>query len=413
MLETGAAPSTSAPWTLPDSGRLVHIGPPKTGSTAIQGAMFAARDALHNQGVHYVGNQPHSDDAIRAVMGRPSFRYRGQVPPARLWADILDEVRTAREPRVVLSSEFLAGADASTARRISTEFDARRTYALAMLRPLATLLPSQWQQNVRRGSREALEPWLRRVLGIEGTPEALFWRDHRTDRTLSHWVEAVGADHVVAVVLDDEDRLGLFRWFEHGLRLRDGTLQPQDDVANRSLTLTEAEAVRALNGAFEDAGIDWTTHARLVHMGAAVQLWRRPTDPADPRIELPQWALDRALELDAEMLAAIRGSGVHLDGDPGTLLRPRESRLPGDRQPQVAIPPDMAAAMAIGLLYGTGLVRDPDVPVKPRAWLNPPALVPFSARQLAVAILGRAVHPLAVHGRRLSSRVRARLPARG
>ena len=45
------------PLLLPEGCRLIHIGPHKTGTTALQWAMHVARDSLHEQGVHYAGDR--------------------------------------------------------------------------------------------------------------------------------------------------------------------------------------------------------------------------------------------------------------------------------------------------------------------------------------------------------------------
>ena len=97
---------------VPDGTRLVHIGPPKTGTTALQGAFHAARAAAEAQGVHYAGRNRHSMSAVQAVLGRQSFYSTEGPPPIRHWRKLVDEIRAADAKRVVMSSEFFADANA-------------------------------------------------------------------------------------------------------------------------------------------------------------------------------------------------------------------------------------------------------------------------------------------------------------
>jgi hypothetical protein len=47
--------SPNAGASLPEGARLVHVGPHKTGTTAVQNALWNARPQLLEQGVRHVG----------------------------------------------------------------------------------------------------------------------------------------------------------------------------------------------------------------------------------------------------------------------------------------------------------------------------------------------------------------------
>ena len=66
---------------LPEGSRLVHIGPHKTGTTALQAAFHLARDRVEEQGIHYAsyGRQPVT--AVLAGIGRGGARSAGRKPP--------------------------------------------------------------------------------------------------------------------------------------------------------------------------------------------------------------------------------------------------------------------------------------------------------------------------------------------
>ncbi len=121
------------------------------------------------------------------------------------------------------------------------------------------------------------------------------------------------------MVVDDRDHAHVLRMFEALLDLRVGTLELQQDLANRSLTLAEVEALRAFNESYRSAELGRALRTRVVRQGVASHLKARKPEADEARIETPQWALDRAGEVAREMVANISASGVHIVGDLGRL----------------------------------------------------------------------------------------------
>ncbi len=348
---TGAAPTL----LLPEGTLLLHVGPPKTGTTSLQGAFHGNREALLAQGVRYAGSARHSRRAVYAAARRPEFHHEQEPPPLRLWTSLLGEIRGAREPRIVLSSEIFADAAAEAIPRIVADLDPSRVHVVVTLRPLARILSSQWQQSVRGGLRTPFDAWLRSVLENPGTSRDLFWHRHRHDRLVARWADTVGSDRTTVVVVDERDHGLVLRVFEQLLGLREGTLVAEQDRANRSMTLPEVEAVRAFNGALKAEGLGGDVLHEVSPF--AMHMKDREPGPDEPRIETPQWALDLATEIATEMVATIAASGVRVVGDLDSLAAPRRSGIAGDRQPDPCIPPDVAASLAMGVLVGSGMAR--------------------------------------------------------
>ena len=79
---------------LPDGTRLVHIGPYKTGTTAIQAAFHLARKSALAQGVHYAGYGRQPMQAVMAGIGKPSPWAATRKPPNRaVWRQLVGEIR--------------------------------------------------------------------------------------------------------------------------------------------------------------------------------------------------------------------------------------------------------------------------------------------------------------------------------
>lgn len=122
---------------LPVGARLVHIGPSKTGTTSLQGSMWAAQAEMRRQGVRYLGQSRHSGLAARAIAGMSSpYADSGKPPAMRNWVASLRELRRAEEPRAVFSSEYLAHASRNAVEQVVGNLDPARIHVVVTLRPL-------------------------------------------------------------------------------------------------------------------------------------------------------------------------------------------------------------------------------------------------------------------------------------
>lgn len=368
---------------LPVGTRLVHIGPHKTGTTSLQAALFAARPKLLAQSVRHVGPSRNPATAIQSVTGRPGA-YADGTPPISHWRNLVREIRGADEPRLVLSSEFLAWAKPDAVRRIVDDLDPARVHIAVTLRPLGRLMSSQWQQNVQAGAIASFEQWLELLLNKPEGRRNPFWTLHRHDELIERWASVVGSEKVTIVVADDSDHGVVLRAFERLTGLREGTLVPTPEAANRSLTRPEAEAWRAFNLAYREESLGKALYARVMRFGAAKVLKTRAPAPDEPRIEMPQWALDRAGEINREVVDNIRATGIRVIGDLDLLTRPLVGRdQPADSQ----VSPQVAGALAKSVLVATGMTE--------RRWSgsfssrDPIDLAGIPTRQVARLLAGR------------------------
>jgi len=306
--------------------RLLHIGPHKTGTTAIQGALHLARERLVAEGVVYPGRGRQPLWPILAVTGQPAL-LGGPRPEISYWDNLVREIRAAGDQRVVLSSEFFAEADDATARRVIADLGGARVHVVVTLRSLTRILPSQWQQYLQNGFHFRYLEWLEGILSDPPhTPTPGFWRRHRHDALVARWAAENGPENLTVIVLDESDRLMLLRVFESMLGLPVGFLVPEETAANRSLTAAETELIRMLNEEFRRRDWPHRNYARFMRYGAVEHMkTARQPSPDEPRIATPAWALARAAEISAEMAARIEALGVNIVGDLSSL-----GKLPGD-----------------------------------------------------------------------------------
>jgi hypothetical protein len=396
---------------VPDRSVLLHVGPHKTGTTALQAALWAAREELPRQGARLAGRSRNPAAAVRAVTGQASpYAEDGRTPPIRRWNRLAGEIRAARASRVIVSSEFFAWADPAAIRRIVDDLGPDRVHVAVTLRPLARIVPSMWQQNVQAGTMTTIDAWLEDVLERQVEARHSFWTLQRHDELVDRWAAVVGTERVTAVVVDDRDHDVLMRAFEDLLALARGTLSPQADWLNRSLTLPEAEAVRAFNMAFKERHLPRGRHARLMRFGAAQVMKQRAPSDDEARVTLPPWAAPAIESIQRDIVAGIRRSGVRVVGDLDRLTRPAGARAaarkaaPEPHAAEVPVPPAAAAAMAMGVLVAAGEAR----PGRGRLELAEPVQVlDVPTYQLAAVIVLRAWRGAVHLAERVVNRLRA------
>jgi hypothetical protein len=350
---------------LPENAVLLHIGVFKTGTTAIQGALFRARPAMAEHGVLHAGVTRQPISAVLALTGL-SGRVGKPRPRIEQWESLATEVTAAADRRVVVSSEFFSGADEAAARRAVRELGGPRVHVVVTLRPLVKIMPSQWQQYIRNRFTVTYDDWLEGMLKTPpfNKPTPTFWQRHRQDAQVERWASIVGPENVTVIVLDENDPDFLLRTFEELLGLPSGLLVAEKDTENRSMTLGEIELVRQINKEFLRNGWSDKHYRHYVRQGLTAQMQTNRTPPADePRVTTPQWALDKAAEIGAAAADKISALGVRVLGDISSLGAPvlaTESEPVRD-YPMVSV--DAAREAVIAIVVNSGLATSTAVKV--------------------------------------------------
>lgn len=367
---------------LPPGTRLLHIGPHKTGTTALQIALGKNREALLEQGVRYIwcGDHLNANFAALALAGRSTRRSASAMPvPIKHWRSVVQKVAAASETeRIIISGEEFCSLSERTIQKALSELDERRAHVLITLRPLEKIIVSQWQQYVQSGAvTKPVSEWARAVLNREISVEKVqgFWERHDHGALVERWSNIAGRDKVTVVVLDENDRTFLFRTFEKLIGLTPGTISADDRLVNRSLTWEEAEAMRSMYALLREKNLDdFSDHLRfMISPSESIKRERRPSKK-EIRIVLESSELVKARAIGRASAERIRASGVrviggleHLNGSQNLAT---ELSSP---QPHM-IPVDLAGWVAFGVIDRSGISRGnlPPVPsvTLPAAWLG-------------------------------------------
>jgi len=341
---------------LPEGTRLLHIGPAKTGTTALQSGFHHNREALKPHGVHYAGRGSQARAAAGAVA--TGKRIAGHTQGVEAWPRLLKEVHDSDAKRVVISSETFARADDVGAARAIEGLGADRTHVVITMRPLVDMLSSSWQQHVQLGSRQAYGAWLEANLNAadrEPAAQPAFLRKSRIDVLARRWGALVGTDNVTVVSLAAAPRDFVLRTFERLTGLPEGTLVPDPRSDNVSLGFGTTEVIRHFNGRFSDQpGASADVQAAVVEFGAVRHLRQRPDLlRADSRIEVPRWAAERAGAIAAEMNRDLLDAGVRVVGDLQALTEPSRTPVPFVEEPD-AVDTEVAAELLLGMMLAAG-----------------------------------------------------------
>ena len=346
--------------------RVIHIGAPKCGSTALQSAFYQNRDALQSEGVTYIGESSHWISAAKAV-AEVSDRISGKNPPISEWDRLVKEVNAVTSGTALISSEWFSAASEASVQRIVSDLDANRLHAVLVIRPLTSTLPSAWQQGLKLGGKQALSEWLDTVLIHPEDPRSKrVWSKHRYDQIAERWITALGRERVTVVVADESDPTYIFMALSQILGLRQGSLSAPPKRTNPSLSAFEADALAELNKIyFERGGTLYAYRSGVLRTFDGYVNSLRSGSAQRSTISPAQ--LPAVQALNTSIATGIREAGCRVLGDLDQFANPQQGTRTNPSADQGAAEQRSAdvrsaAGMMYALMVTTG-VADPATPL--------------------------------------------------
>ncbi|WP_062518263.1 hypothetical protein [Demequina gelatinilytica] len=373
---------------LPAGASLLHIGLPKTGTTAVQASASRLRAELLAQGVCYPGAALNHGRASNALMGRSTAVF--EAGDLSRWKRIARE--RWRHPEAIgwLSYEQIVQAETDVARRFLEELGPELHVAITV-RAYVPMFASAWQQWVKDAGDVDFGAWLAAVTAVRtGRASAdgpewaeAFWRRHDLAAIAARWAALVGPERVHVVVLDKARPALLFDAFEGLLGLTPGTLAsvPRDPLLdNRSLSRAEAELVQEVNRrALGAPTLDRALYYRVMRNGAVATMLRHRKPSADEgTMAVPRAAAEVIAAEGAAAARRLADLGVDVLGDAAMLADAPASPPATVPSPHTAVDPDLAAHAVVGAIssaLGAGVsfaggrpgIDSPHVPPSRRA----------------------------------------------
>jgi hypothetical protein len=287
----------------------LHIGTPKSGTTTVQAALQQNLQTLAADGVWYPRRPIDQISAGREVITRRSSMQR--------WTELAGQIREFEGRAAVVSMETLCTAHSRQARDAVRAFGDLAVKVIITARDLARTVPAQWQESMQFRHTWTYREYLDGVTASRPQRTAAgrsFWRQHDLERIIATWADAVGVDDITVVTLPKRARPDvLWQRFAEVVRIDTGYAE-QPETRNESLGAASAELMRRVNTELEKTDLtrkEYAAHFRQV-MAKSV-LAARSHD--EPRLALPADLRPWAVKRSAQLVRAVRESGVEVMGE--------------------------------------------------------------------------------------------------
>lgn len=302
---------------------ILHIGAPKTGTTYLQGVLWANREELAAQGVHLPGRRQGRHYAIgNDLLGDSGTAFTRQARIEGTWERFVSRLAQNTAETVLLTDERLCALDASGIDKVASLAPDREIHVVYAARDLSELFPSAWQEQVKHGIRTPFGEWSAKLVERhrQGDLSAWFWRVHDAGSVLERWSAAVDSPnhvHVVTMAATSDEPDALWRDFARAAGLPVSLPNEGERGANVSLDYAQIEVLRGVN-AIVRPRMDPEQYRYWVRDFLAKDIMGRGRVGVRPAI--PD-QLHEGLSVIAEgIVSTIAGSGYEVVGDLSDLL---------------------------------------------------------------------------------------------
>lgn len=325
----------------------LHVGLPKTGTTFLQGVLWASRKTLSEHGVLYPG--PASahfwaaqDLTEHLFLGRENRLVRGA------WPRLARQARR-RSGTTVLSHELFTMATADHVRRAVTDLEPAELHVVLTVRDFERQLPAVWQERLKNGGRISFERHFAQAVendASRGREPRGFWRQQDAVGILRRWAEVVPRDriHVITLPQPGAPRDTLWRRFASVVGF-DADLVDLDAVPTRgnvSLRPPQARLLRRINTRLQDS-LPHTVYRSVVKRYLSES--SGPGLGVSTTYGLGDGQRSVARRWSAELRGELETGGYDVVGDPSELVAPDDGTA--GRHDLDDVPADEEAAAAV------------------------------------------------------------------
>jgi hypothetical protein len=300
-----------------------HVGPPKTGTTYIQGVLRHWQKELKDAGVLFPGIPRHNHfPAALDARGDYGFGYGGgRTPRARAagaWQRLVKKTK-GFDGTVIISHELFASADAEHARAAVRDLAGTDLHLVVTARDPERQLISTWQERIRHGNPQSFRSVLRKVEAVRLSPY------QRIPDLLNRWGSTLPADHVHVVTVPPagSDPTLLWKRFATVIGVDPERFDPSHARrSNKSLGIAEIELLRRVNLALSGR-LPHPGYGRIVSRLYAGDILTSISQSPSPT--LPEELWPTAEHLSEEWIQQIKRQGYDVSGDLDD-LRPRHRK---------------------------------------------------------------------------------------
>jgi hypothetical protein len=306
---------------LPRGSILLHIGPHKTGTTSLQAALRENSATLKAHGVEYLAQdgKPAANRVARSLLRLP-FIGKEVVPYAE-WEQFAQKINQSDAPRIILSGEEFSFCGSKEIHELARTFGQDRLHVVITIRPIARILPSHWQLDLRAGATtKHLDDWLQEklhpslaqrcasMLGLQKS----FWFLHRHDALYQRWAKILSRRAITVVIVDETNPNAQYEAFEKLLGVPSGAVRGST-LRNSSMKELEAHTLLHVHNLLKSEGWAAPRIRQADFIGYLKQAGYEPDQ--DVKMLLPEWSRIEVGKISESIAAVLRGSGAQIIGD--------------------------------------------------------------------------------------------------
>jgi hypothetical protein len=301
-----------------------HIGPPKTGTTFVQGTLKHWDKDLREIGIVLPGTTRHNH--FRAALdarGDHTFGFgAGHDQPRKrtvgAWARLVTKTLAVRDTAII-SNELFATADSEHARAAMSDLAETDLHLVVTARDPERQLVSAFQQRIKNGQQHDFQTTASNVRNREALHPS-----QRLPELLERWGSTLAPDHVHVVTVPpagSDPRL-LWERFARVVGIDPDRFGPAPARSNQSLGVAEIELLRRVNGAL-DGRLAHPRFDQIVTTLYADRILASATD--SPRPALPETMWPVVDKIADGWIADIAEHGYDVSGNLDDLRPPHRS----------------------------------------------------------------------------------------
>lgn len=300
----------------------IHIGGPKTGTTAVQSALAEKRQTLRENGFLYPGIEINQQLAMYPLIRLLGYEHFVSKDPT-LWNETIDEVNDWNGD-AILSGEALFMAPAEVVAEILESFKKTQIKILITARSGHEIVISHWQESVKAGDTISLAQYTDEIaLGPEHATWKSFtyWAIAYCGAPIDTWASVAGIENVVVQSVDTTKNDETLRCFERIVGVPSGLLGTSSrNPINRSLTYSETELIRSCNEILL-GGSPSNHHYSTLEHSVILDILSKSPSVDDPKIQLPASYYESIAPFVNAEVDRILNSGAQIRGDASLLTR--------------------------------------------------------------------------------------------
>lgn len=327
---------------------VIHVGCPKTGSTGIQGQLYANWETLTEQGILYPCWRHDAQFLAALDMMDQSWPGHAGIDRVGVWDQML-ELIDETDLDVLLSHELLARATPEHIKRAVDSLGDAEVSVIITARDLGRVIPAEYQEHVKYLNPMKFGDFLTRLQEPDvddqpGVWARLTWLVQDVPALAERWASVVGVDHVTIVTVPGRGapRDELMKRFGQAVGFDPRGFVPSESIANRSLGAAEVEVLRRFN---LKEGLELSEHA--YHLFARNRLIRGLESRVGgaPPLSLTDRDYPWVRALAEQWVEHLANTGYRVVGD-------LQELLPQEPSPEAIHPDDVAMEQLFGTALG-------------------------------------------------------------